>query len=100
MNDVIDSDLRVPTDMLPRCPKCGAEMREASIRTTAELIRHADAVLVGSGSGLSSAVGYNHYHHNTVFQKNFHDFEEAYGIQSLFQGFCYIYSKPEQQWKF
>lgn len=79
LNDVIDSDLRV---------------------STAELIRNVDAVLVGAGSGLSSAAGYNHYHHNTVFQKNFHDFEEAYGIQSLFQGFYYIYSKPEQQWKF
>lgn len=26
LNDAIDSDLRVPTDMIPRCPKCGAEM--------------------------------------------------------------------------
>jgi hypothetical protein len=78
LNDVIDSDLRV---------------------STAELIRNVDAVLVGAGSELSSAAGYNYYHYNTVFQKNFHDFEEAYGIQSLFQGFYYIYSKPEQQWK-
>ena len=26
LNDAIDSDLRVPFDMIPRCPKCGAEM--------------------------------------------------------------------------
>ena len=26
LNDAIDSDLRVPSDMIPRCPKCGAEM--------------------------------------------------------------------------
>ena len=75
-------------------------MSEESIRTTAELIRHADAVLVGAGSGLSSAAGYNHYHRNAVFEANFHDFEEAYGIQSLFHGFYYIYSQPEQQWGF
>ena len=75
-------------------------MSEESIRTTAELIRHADAVLVGAGSGLSSAAGYNHYHRNAVFEANFHDFEETYGIQSLFHGFYYIYSKPEQQWGF
>ena len=75
-------------------------MSEESIRTTAELIRHADAVLVGAGSGLSSAAGYNQYHRNAVFEANFHDFEEAYGIQSLFHGFYYIYSKPEQQWGF
>ena len=57
-------------------------------------------MLVGAGSGLSSAAGYNHYHRNAVFEANFHDFEEAYGIQSLFHGFYYIYSKPEQQWGF
>lgn len=61
-------------------------MRAESIRTTTELLQQADAVLVGAGSGLSSAAGYNHYHHNTVFEENFHDFEKAYGIQSLFQG--------------
>ena len=75
-------------------------MRAESIRTTTELLQQADAVLVGAGSGLSSAAGYNHYHHNTVFEENFHDFEKAYGIQSLFQGFYYVYSKPEQQWGF
>lgn len=26
LNDAIGPDLRVPTDMIPRCPKCGAEM--------------------------------------------------------------------------
>lgn len=71
-----------------------------NIKIAAELIRQADAVLVGAGSGLSSAAGYNHYHHNTIFEENFHDFEEAYGIKSLFQGFYYVYSTPEQQWGF
>ena len=61
-------------------------MRAESIRTTTELLRQADAVLVGAGSGLSSAAGYNHYHHNTVFEENFHDFEKAYGIQVFFRG--------------
>lgn len=71
-----------------------------NIRLIAELIQQADAVLVGVGSGLSSAAGYNHYHNNAVFQTHFHDFQETYGIQNLFQGFYYIYSKPEQQWGF
>lgn len=69
-------------------------------KSVAELIRQADAVLVGAGSGLSSAAGYNHYHRNAMFEAHFHDFEETYGIQSLFQGFYYVYSKPEQQWGF
>lgn len=68
-----------------------------SIEMVANLIDQADAVLVGVGSGLSSAAGYNHYHHNEIFEMYFHDFEEAYGIQNLFQGFYYVYSKLEQQ---
>lgn len=71
-----------------------------SIEMVANLINQADAVLVGAGSGLSSAAGYNHYHHNEIFEMYFHDFEEVYGIQNLFQGFYYVYSKPEQQWGF
>ena len=58
-------------------------MRTESIKTAAELLRQADAVIVGAGSGLSSAAGYNHYHHNAVFEGNFHDFEEAYGMITI-----------------
>ena len=75
-------------------------MMESQIHEIADLIHQADAVLVGAGSGLSSAAGYNHYHHDEMFQENFGDFEDAYGIQNLFQGFYYLYSKPEQQWGF
>ena len=46
-------------------------MRTESIKTAAELLWQADAVLVGAGSGLSGAAGYNHYHHNAVFEENF-----------------------------
>lgn len=70
------------------------------IQTVVGLIHQADAVLVGAGSGLSSAAGYNHYHNDRNFQTHFGDFEDAYGIQNLFQGFYYLYSKPEQQWGF
>lgn len=75
-------------------------MTENQIQTVADLMRQAEAILVGAGSGLSSAAGYNHYHHNQIFQTHFGDFENAYGIQNVFQGFYYLYSKPEQQWGF
>ena len=75
-------------------------MKTEMIGTIQDLICQADAVLVGAGSGMSSAAGYNHYHRNEVFETYFHDFEEIYGIQNLFQGFYYVYSKPEQQWGF
>lgn len=75
-------------------------MNQDKIKNVAELIRQADAVLVGAGSGMSSAAGYNHYHYNEMFKKYFKDFEQIYGIRNLFQGFYYVYSKPEQQWGF
>ena len=70
------------------------------LKYAAEIIQSADAVLIGGGSGISSAAGYNHYHHNKIFIEHFSDFENAYGIQNLFQGFYYVYSTPEQQWGF
>ena len=36
--------------------------KKEQISFLAEKIRQADAVLIGGGSGLSSAAGYNHYH--------------------------------------
>ena len=69
-------------------------MNENPICTIADLIRQADAVLVGAGSGLSSAAGYNHYHNDQNYQTHFGDFEDTYGIQNLFQGLYYLYSKP------
>lgn len=64
------------------------------------LLDEADAILVGVGSGMSSAAGYNHYHYNEVFREYFSDFEEAYGIRNMFRGFYYVYSNPGQQWGF
>ena len=75
-------------------------MNQDKVKIVAELIQQADAVIVGAGSGMSSAAGYNHYHYNEMFKKHFNDFEQTYGIRNLFQGFYYVYSKPEQQWGF
>lgn len=71
-----------------------------TVEIVREWLQEADAVLVGAGSGMSSAAGYNHYHYNEVFREGFSDFEEAYGIRSLFQGFYHVYSDPAQQWGF
>ncbi|NCB92476.1 MAG: NAD-dependent protein deacetylase, SIR2 family [Clostridia bacterium] len=65
-----------------------------------EQIERADAVVVGGGSGLSSAAGYNHYHWMPYFQKCMQDFIECYGFSSPFAGFYHCYSSPEQQWAY
>ncbi|MDD3220319.1 MAG: NAD-dependent protein deacetylase, SIR2 family [Lachnospiraceae bacterium] len=65
-----------------------------------EKICVADAIIIGGGSGLSSACGYNHYHNNEMFQTHFQEFDDKYGIKNLMKGIYYVYSKPEQQWGF
>lgn len=71
-----------------------------NLELLAEKICQVDAVLIGGGSGLSSAAGYNHYHWMPYLEGQLQDFKEAYGFQSPFSGFYYCYSSPEQQWAF
>ena len=70
------------------------------IEQLASVIQNADAVVVGCGSGLSSAAGYNHYHWMPYFQEYMKEFIDCYGFQSPFAGFYYCYSSPEQQWAY
>ena len=71
-----------------------------NLELLAEKIRQVDVVVIGGGSGLSSAAGYNHYHWMPYLEGQLQDFKEAYGFQSPFAGFYYCYSSPEQQWAF
>jgi NAD-dependent SIR2 family protein deacetylase len=61
---------------------------------------NADAIVVGAGSGLSSACGYSHYNTVPFFTDNMQPFIEKYGIKSLFQGLTYLYSSPEEEWAY
>lgn len=63
-------------------------------------INTADAIVVGGGSGLSSAAGYNHYHSKEIIEKKFKEFEKKYGIRSLFDAYYYLYSTNEERWGF
>ena len=74
--------------------------KEEQVSFLAEKIRQADAVLIGGGSGLSSAAGYNHYHWLLYMEECLQDFKEWYGLKSPFDGFYYCYSSPEQQWAY
>ena len=66
--------------------------KEEQVSSLAEKIRQADAVLIGCGSGLSSAAGYNHYHWLPYMEECLQDFKEWYGLKSPFDGFYYCYS--------
>ena len=52
--------------------------KEEQVSFLAEKIRQADAVLIGGGSGLSSAAGYNHYHWLPYMEECLQDFKEWY----------------------
>ena len=70
------------------------------IEQLAEQIRLADAIVIGAGSGLSSAAGYNHYHWTPAMEEYLRDFKACYGFASPFAGFYYCYSSPDQQWAY
>ncbi len=64
----------------------------------ADKIRAADAILIGGGSGLSSAAGYNHYHWTDYMAKELKVFREYYGFKSPFEGFYHCFSCYGAQW--
>ncbi len=74
-----------------------------NLELLAEKICQVDAVLIGGGSGLSSAAGYNHYHWMPYLEGQLQDFKEAYGFQSPFSGFypraAFGFSKNHQKRK-
>lgn len=70
------------------------------IESLARLITAADAVVVGAGSGLSSAAGFNHYHWTPALETYLGEFKDYYRFTSPFVGFYYCYSFPEQQWAY
>lgn len=63
-----------------------------------EWIQEADAIIIGAGSGLSSAAGYNHYHWESELEKPLLRFKDYYQFQSPFAGFYYFYNDYESQW--
>lgn len=70
------------------------------LKLLAEKIKQADAIVIGGGSGLSSAGGYNHYHWTPNMKAALQPFVDYYGFESPFAGFYYCYSSQEAQWGF
>ena len=55
---------------------------QAALQELAERIAQADAVVIGGGSGLSSAAGYDHYHWSPALSEALAPFREQYGFTS------------------
>ena len=67
-----------------------------------EVLRHAldtaDAVVIGAGSGLSTAAGFTYS--GERFQKYFADFIETYHFRDMYSGGFYPYSSLEEHWAY
>ena len=68
----------------------------AQIAKLKELIKDADAVVIGAGSGLSTAAGLTYS--GERFFKYFADFHAKYGITDMYSGGFYPFKTLEEYW--
>ena len=61
-------------------------------------LRDCDAVVIGAGSGLSTAAGFTY--NGERFKKYFSDFAEKYGIRDMYSGGFYPFATPEEHWAY
>ena len=81
--------LRIPTDK---------SMKNFSdkINRVKDLLKNADAVVIGAGAGLSTSAGFEYS--GERFKKYFSDFGEKYGITDMYSGGFYPYQTLEEYW--
>ena len=61
-------------------------------------LQDCDAVVIGAGSGLSTAAGFTY--NGERFEKYFSDFAEKYGIKDMYSGGFYPFATPEEHWAY
>ena len=69
---------------------------DQKISVLQEQLANADAVVIGAGSGLSTAAGYTYS--GERFEKYFADFERKYGFRDMYSGGFYPYQTMEEFW--
>lgn len=81
--------LRIPTDK---------SMKNFSdkINRVKDLLKNADAVVIGAGAGLSTSTGFEYS--GERFEKYFSDFAKKYGITDMYSGGFYPYQTLEEYW--
>lgn len=75
---------------------------DAALAHVAELVCEADAIVVGIGSGMSSACGYDHYHPIPEFDQggSLERFRRAHDFETLMDGYYHLYATNEERWAF
>ena len=69
---------------------------EEQVRNLKEKIQNAEAIVLGAGSGLSTAAGFTYS--GERFQKYFFDFTQKYPIQDMYSGGFFPFESPEEFW--
>lgn len=81
--------LRMPTDK-------STKNFSDKINRVKELLKNADAVVIGAGAGLSTSAGFEYS--GERFEKYFSDFAEKYGITDMYSGGFYPYQTLQEYW--
>lgn len=66
------------------------------LRQLKDILNDADAVVIGAGSGLSTAAGFTYS--GERFKRYFHDFTEKYHIRDIYSGGFYPFQTFEEYW--
>ena len=61
-------------------------------------LQDSDAVVIGAGSGLSTAAGFTYT--GERFERHFSDFAQKYGIRDMYSGGFYPFDTPEEHWAY
>ena len=75
---------------------CAEQTFKRRVERLADALLQADAVVIGSGSGLSASAGFTYG--GERFFKYFGDFAEKYGIRDMYSGGFYPYKTLEEYW--
>lgn len=70
----------------------------AETKKLSEMLKQADAVVIGAGAGLSVSAGFDYG--GRRFADNFADFKKRYGFSDMYSGGFYPYSSLEEYWAF
>lgn len=69
---------------------------EEQVRKLKEKMQNVEAIVLGAGSGLSTAAGFTYS--GERFQKYFFDFAKKYSIQDIYSGGFFPFESPEEFW--
>ena len=82
-----------PDTIMTNGPKMSFDQKVSVLQ---EQLANVDAVVIGAGSGLSTAAGYTYS--GERFEKYFADFERKYGFRDMYSGGFYPYHTMEEFW--